>query len=291
MGTAKCARESLKPEGFGSEIWAAADRGDIMHELAPLLTRSLLSAGVDTTVYGLSAMLYGFATHPDQWAALRRNPNLARVAFDEALRWESPVQMLFRKTSADVEISGTVIPAETRVLLCYAAANRDPRRWDNPDRFDLSRDPRGTWPRDGDPPVRGPARGASAGRVPARGSRDPCDVHRTCGTRTSLSQQHAARMEGHAASAESRLVVVNEFVFDCALERLSAGAGSTYLIHGEAGTGKTHLLRSTLDAARRRGWTCLYAAAHEYDHDIPYATVRTSWESSATARCRPIRVV
>ncbi|MFE7417608.1 AAA family ATPase [Rhodococcus sp. NPDC057529] len=59
------------------------------------------------------------------------------------------------------------------------------------------------------------------------------------------------------------------------MERLSAGAGSTYLIHGEAGTGKTHLLRSTLDAARRRGWSCLYAAAHEYDRDIPYATVRT----------------
>ncbi len=82
-------------------------------------------------------------------------------------------------------------------------------------------------------------------------------------------------MEGHASSAESRLDVVNEFVFDCAIERLSAGAGSTYLIHGEAGTGKTHLLRSTLDAARRREWTCLYAAAHEYDRDIPYATLRT----------------
>ncbi|MFC9363161.1 AAA family ATPase [Rhodococcus sp. NPDC057014] len=68
---------------------------------------------------------------------------------------------------------------------------------------------------------------------------------------------------------------MSEFVFDCAMERLSAGAGSTYLIHGEAGTGKTHLLRSTLDAARRRGWSCLYAAAHEYDRDIPYATVRT----------------
>ncbi|QSE92848.1 AAA family ATPase [Rhodococcus pseudokoreensis] len=68
---------------------------------------------------------------------------------------------------------------------------------------------------------------------------------------------------------------MNEFVFDCAIERLSAGAGSTYLILGEAGTGKTHLLRSTIDAARRRGWTCLYAAAHEYDRDIPYATVRT----------------
>ncbi|MEN0139148.1 MAG: LuxR C-terminal-related transcriptional regulator [Rhodococcus sp. (in: high G+C Gram-positive bacteria)] len=56
---------------------------------------------------------------------------------------------------------------------------------------------------------------------------------------------------------------------------MNAGAGSTYLVLGEAGTGKTHLLRSAIDAARGRGWTCRYAAAHEYDRDIPYATLRT----------------
>lgn len=141
--TASCQRDALRPDGFGADIWAAADRGDIMHEVAPLLTRSLLSAGVDTTVYGISGMLYALATNPDQWAALRANPKLGRIAFDETLRWESTVQQLFRKTSSDVTISGSTIPAGTRVMLCYGAANRDPRRWENPDKFDLSRDPSG----------------------------------------------------------------------------------------------------------------------------------------------------
>ncbi|OIH85389.1 cytochrome [Arthrobacter sp. UCD-GKA] len=141
--TAKCQRDSLKPEGFGADIWAAADRGDITHDFAPLLTRSLLSAGVDTTVYGITGLLYALATNPDQWAALKANPGLARVAFDESLRWISPVQHLFRKAANDVEIGGTVIAAGTRVMLNFAAANRDPRRWENPDKFDLSRDPSG----------------------------------------------------------------------------------------------------------------------------------------------------
>ncbi|HET7138791.1 MAG TPA: cytochrome P450, partial [Arthrobacter sp.] len=70
--TAKCQRDALKPEGFGADIWVAADRGYILHEQAPLLTRSLLSAGVDTTVYGISGMLYAFASNPEQWEALRR---------------------------------------------------------------------------------------------------------------------------------------------------------------------------------------------------------------------------
>lgn len=138
-----CERESLKKEGFGPDIWAAADQGDIMHDQAALLTRSLVSAGVDTTVYGLSALLYGLATNPDQWDALRDNPGLARVAFDEALRWESPVQLIFRKTSTEVTVGETTIAAGQRVLICFAAANRDPRRWENPDKFDLARDPSG----------------------------------------------------------------------------------------------------------------------------------------------------
>ncbi|MBO1269916.1 cytochrome P450 [Arthrobacter cavernae] len=141
--TAKCQRDALKPEGFGADVWAAADRGDILHEHAPLLTRSLLSAGVDTTVYGISGMLYAFASNPEQWETLRRNPGLGRVAFDESLRWESPVQQIFRKTSSEVTIGGSTIPEGSRVMMCFAGGNRDPRRWENPDKFDLSRDPSG----------------------------------------------------------------------------------------------------------------------------------------------------
>ncbi|MEY8569616.1 cytochrome P450 [Brevibacterium linens] len=140
---AKCQRENLNEEGFGADIWSAADRGEILHDFAPLLTRSLVTAGVDTTVYGISSLLYGLATNPEQWEALRANPGLKRVAFDEALRWESPVQQMFRETSEDTDVEGFIIPAESRVMMCFGAANRDPRRWDNPEKFDLSRDPSG----------------------------------------------------------------------------------------------------------------------------------------------------
>lgn len=141
---AQCARAALAADGFGADIWAAADRGDITPEQAPLVVRSLLSAGVDTTVTGLAAVLHAVATHPEQWARLRADPGLARVAFDEAVRWESPVQTFFRTTATDTELAGVRVPAGRKVLLFLGSANRDPRRW-GPDAgaFDLGRDPSG----------------------------------------------------------------------------------------------------------------------------------------------------
>ncbi|MFD5008260.1 cytochrome P450 [Streptomyces mutabilis] len=140
---AQCVREALDEDGFGARIWAAADRGEITHEQAPLVVRSLLTAGVDTTVHGLAATLHAFATHPDQWQRLRERPELARVAFDEAVRWQSPVQTFFRTATADVDIAGVRISEGTKILMFLGAANRDPDRWTDPDRFDLGRDPSG----------------------------------------------------------------------------------------------------------------------------------------------------
>jgi cytochrome P450 len=140
---AQCARESLTEDGFGARIWAAADHGDLTHAQAPLVVRSLLTAGVDTTVHGLAACLYAFATHPEQWQRLRERPESARVAFDEAVRWQSPVQTFFRTATTDVTIAGTLIPEGTKILMFLGAANRDPARWTAPDRFDLARDPSG----------------------------------------------------------------------------------------------------------------------------------------------------
>ncbi|MBB5802854.1 hypothetical protein F4560_002622 [Saccharothrix ecbatanensis] len=51
------------------------------------------------------ALRYAFATHPDQWQRLRTEPHLARVAFDEAVRWESPVQTFFRPATSDIRIA------------------------------------------------------------------------------------------------------------------------------------------------------------------------------------------
>jgi cytochrome P450 len=140
---AQCRRDALAPEGFGADIWAASDRGDITPEQAPLIVRSLLTAGVDTTVHGIAAVLYAFATNPGQWQRLRAEPGLARAAFDEAVRWESPVQTFFRTATTDVRVGEHVVPEGHKILMFLASANRDPRRWEDPDAFDLSRDPSG----------------------------------------------------------------------------------------------------------------------------------------------------
>jgi len=101
--------------------------------------RSLLSAGLDTTVNGIGAALYCLARFPDQWQLLRRDPSLARNAFEEAVRFESPVQTFFRTTTRDVEIGGTHIGEGEKVLMFLGAANRDPRRWNKPDSYDITR--------------------------------------------------------------------------------------------------------------------------------------------------------
>src|SRR5215468_6290367 len=88
----QCRRESLAPGGFGAAIHDAADAGELTHEEAPLLVRSLLSAGLDTTVHGLGAAALCLAREPAQFAALRGAPERARAAFEEAIRLESPVQ-------------------------------------------------------------------------------------------------------------------------------------------------------------------------------------------------------
>lgn len=135
-----CQRDALSPDGLGAAIWAAADAGDITHEQAPMLVRSLLSAGVDTTVHGIANTVAALAAHPDQWAALHADPALAKFAFDEALRYAGPVQTFFRTTTREVEIAGAVIPEGEKVLLFLAAANRDPRRWGaDADRLDITR--------------------------------------------------------------------------------------------------------------------------------------------------------
>ncbi|HEX4095771.1 MAG TPA: cytochrome P450, partial [Caulobacteraceae bacterium] len=74
---------------------------------------------------------------------LQAEPKLLRNAFDEALRWDSPSRMAGRIAAQDVEIEDYVIPAGTRCGLLFAAANRDPRKWDDPERFDIKRDLRG----------------------------------------------------------------------------------------------------------------------------------------------------
>jgi len=136
---AQCRREVLAPGGLGADVYESVDRGEITADEAALLVRSLLSAGLDTTIAGIGNALYCLAFQPQQWAMLHANPALARAAFEEALRVESPVQHFFRTTTRDVTVDRVTIRPDEKVLMIYAAANRDPRAWNDPDRFDIMR--------------------------------------------------------------------------------------------------------------------------------------------------------
>jgi cytochrome P450 len=135
----QCKREALTDDGIGAMIHAGADAGEVTRQEAELLVRSLLSAGLDTTVHGIGAAMRALARNPDQFAALRADRAKARGAFEEALRLETPVQTFFRTTTREVEIGGATIPEGEKVLMLLGAANRDPRKWPDPDRYDIDR--------------------------------------------------------------------------------------------------------------------------------------------------------
>src|SRR5665213_2937347 len=137
--TAQCRREALSKDGIGAQIYAEADAGHVTHEEAALLVRSLLSAGLDTTIFGISNALHCFASNPEQWRCLRENLALARPAFEEVIRYAAPVQTFFRTTTKPVEVAGVCLDEGQKVLLFLAAANRDPRKWQDPDKFDIRR--------------------------------------------------------------------------------------------------------------------------------------------------------
>jgi 4-methoxybenzoate monooxygenase (O-demethylating) len=139
----QCSREALTADGLGAQTFAAVERGEISEEEAGMLVRSLLSAGVDTTINGLGNALYCFARFPEQWRLLKCRPELARSAIDEILRFEGGVMNFFRTTTRDVVLNGYLIPKDEKVLVMFGAGNRDPKKWPDAATFDITREIKG----------------------------------------------------------------------------------------------------------------------------------------------------
>jgi cytochrome P450 len=101
----------------------------------------LLSAGTETTTNLINNAILCLIENPDQLARLRAEPHLLPSAIEEVLRYRSPGQIIFRSTKRDIELHGQVIPAGKLVLVMIGSANRDPMKFRDPDRFDITRDP------------------------------------------------------------------------------------------------------------------------------------------------------
>jgi cytochrome P450 len=135
----RCERAALRPGSLGAEVYRHADAGDVTEQEAALLVRSFLSAGIDTTIFALGNALLCFAEYPAEWQKLRQDAAKVRPALEEAIRFESPFQCYFRTTTHATEIAGVPIKGEEKIYISVAAANRDPRRWEEPTRFDIER--------------------------------------------------------------------------------------------------------------------------------------------------------
>jgi cytochrome P450 len=106
------------------------------------LTVVLLIAGNETTTNLLGNAVLTLLAHPTEEAKVRANQTLVPSLVEEVLRYESPVQLIPRRTTTAVELSGTTIPGGAAVFLLLGSANRDERKFPEPDRFDVTRNPR-----------------------------------------------------------------------------------------------------------------------------------------------------
>lgn len=136
-------RERLTPGSMGAALYEAADAGVLSEEDCLPLLSAYLTAGMDTTVNALAAMIHLLGTHSAQWHELRDTPALAPAVVNEVLRIESPAQLFSRVTATRVNLSGVAIDEGQRVAVIYASANRDERQYPDPDRFDIRRNPAG----------------------------------------------------------------------------------------------------------------------------------------------------
>jgi pulcherriminic acid synthase len=99
----------------------------------------LLTAGGETTDKAIASVLRNLVGHPDQLVDVRADHSLIPAAFAETLRYSPPVHMIMRQPAEDVELSGGVVEAGRTVTCLIGAANRDPERFDQPDRFNIHR--------------------------------------------------------------------------------------------------------------------------------------------------------
>jgi cytochrome P450 len=104
--------------------------------------RLLLPAGAETTYRSSSSLLFGLLTHPEQLDAVRSDRSLIKRAIEEGLRWEPPLTGIARLAMRDAEVQGVHIPQGAVVSVCLGAANRDDTRWEQPDSFDIFREPK-----------------------------------------------------------------------------------------------------------------------------------------------------
>lgn len=135
-------RRAHPTDDLGSVIANATIKGELIGELEAAGYYVLIAtAGHDTTSSALAGGMHALLDSPDQWRRLAADPTLVPTAFDEMIRWVSPVKQFMRTATADTTVRGVPIAAGESVLLSYPSANRDEDVFEDPNSFDVGRSP------------------------------------------------------------------------------------------------------------------------------------------------------
>ncbi|WP_299024077.1 cytochrome P450/oxidoreductase [uncultured Sulfitobacter sp.] len=132
--------EKLKDGGWAKRIFEVGPERGISYETCAQLMRDYINPSLDTTISTTGQIIKFFADHPDQWDLIRKDASLIPNAVEEAVRMATPIRAFTRYTVEDSTIAGHTIPADKRVIVIYASANRDHRKFPDPDRYDVTRD-------------------------------------------------------------------------------------------------------------------------------------------------------
>ena len=132
-------RSKMTNDVIGDLVAAEIDGEKLTDEAIISFLRLLLPAGLETTYRSSGNLLQLLLTHPEQLTAVQQNRDLIPAAIEEGIRYETPLVLVARNTTRDVEMHGQTIPKGAAITLCMGAANRDEKRWTDPDTFDIHR--------------------------------------------------------------------------------------------------------------------------------------------------------
>ena len=135
----QCLEENIDNKGLAKEIYRQTAEASEEDQLAGMLVRSLLSAGIDTTVSAIGNLLWCFSKNPEQFETIKNNKSLVGNAVEESLRLTSPVKAFCRTSAVETQVSGVTIEEGTKILCVLGSANTDPEVWDNPYKYDVAR--------------------------------------------------------------------------------------------------------------------------------------------------------
>jgi len=134
-----CTADRVKPGSWVAKLYEAAETGELRPEQVGPVMGDYLGPSLDTTILATGSAIALFAENPDQWDKLRASPTLIPNAVNEAIRLESPIQGFSRVLTDDFSVEDQRLHKGARVLVMYASGNRDERRWEDPERFDITR--------------------------------------------------------------------------------------------------------------------------------------------------------